>query len=371
MVLLKNEGGLLPLDREEQPHLVVLGRTAEKTPTGGGGSSYVHRPDSPGILAGLREMYAKSRVDHIPFRKARLSREEKTLIQAADAVILAAGFLPHEESEGFDRPWRLPARQDELIHRVSALNPRTVVVLSVGGGLETESWIHNVPAVLHTFYLGEAAGDAIARVLSGKEEPGGRLPFTIAKRWGDFASTAYYVDRPGKVSLQTLTIGQGDPQKRKVWKMEYGEGLRVGYRHFDAEGIEPQFPFGHGLGYTDFTLGDWQLVEENSQPVVLVTVTNTGQRTGSQVVQGYVHDAQSSVFRPEQELKAFQKARLAPGESRQVGLVFPRSAFQFFDPRRGEWVLEPGVFELRVGTSSREIHYQAEIKVGQDFTFDI
>lgn len=371
MVLLKNEGGLLPLDPQDRPHLVVLGRTAVQTPTGGGGSSYVHRPDSPAILDGVRAAFPESRIDSIPFRKARLSRKEKTLIRTADAVILAAGFLPYEESEGYDRAWKLPKRQGELIRRTAVLNPRTVVVLSVGGGLETESWIHHVPAVLHTFYLGEVSGDAVARVLSGAEEPAGRLPFTMAKCWGDFASTAYYVKRSEKVSLRTLMIGQGDPEKRDVWKMEYGEGLRVGYRHFDTAGIEPQFPFGHGLSYTTFATDEWELVEEDGQPVVLVTITNTGERPGSQVVQGYVHDLQSSVFRPDQELKVFEKVKLIPGESRQVGLVFPRTAFQFFSPERGEWVLEPGVFELRIGTSSREIDYRVEIQVGEGISFKI
>lgn len=363
VVLLKNEQHLLPLNPEKVNHLVVMGRTAVDTPTGGGGSSYVHRPDSDDILSGIKAAFPKSLVTNIPFTRGKLSQEAQNLIRGADAVVFAAGFYAFEESESFDRSWRLPDQQSEMIQHVSKLNSNVIVVLTTGSGVETESWVHQVPAVLHSFYLGEVAGTVVGRIVSGKASPGGKLPFTMAERWEDFAATSNYVRQPEKVRLKNVFFGQGNPRVRKVWQMHYLEGLNIGYRHFDSAKISPQFAFGHGLSYTQFNMDGFEITIAEGLPVVRVVVRNVGEVPGSEVVQCYVKDPQSSLPRPEKELKAFSKVRLKPGEFEEVVFDLPESAFEFYDDRLKKWVLEEGDFEILVGNSSRNILFGQTIKL--------
>lgn len=362
-VLLKNEGGLLPLKPETMRRMVVVGRTAVDTPTGGGGSSYIHRPESVDILAGIKAAFPTVDVQHIPYRGGAISVEESAVIAAADVVVVAAGFFTFEESECFDRPWILPDGQPEFLCQVTKLNPNTVVVLTTGGGVETERWVHQVPALVHSFFLGEYVGTVVGQLLSGEINPGGKLPFTMAKRWEDFASTAHYVERPETVRLKYIRGGQGNPKVRKVWQMHYQEGLHVGYRHFDTHEIVPQFAFGHGLNYTEFAFEDFWVEMVGGLPVVRGVVRNVGERTGSEVVQCYVRDPESALSRPDKELKKFKKVLLAPGEAEEVTLSLPRTAFQYYDDRKGQWVLEPGEFDLLVGNSSRNIFFSKEILV--------
>ncbi|MEJ2758120.1 MAG: beta-glucosidase, partial [Anaerolineales bacterium] len=355
VVLLKNDNNLLPLDPEKINHLVVMGRTSVNTPTGGGGSSYVHRSDSVDIIGGVEDAFPNSLVTHIPYKPGNLSPVAANLIRGSDAVVIAAGFYSYEESECFDRSWQLPDGQNILIQQVAKLNPNVVVVLTTGGGVESEGWVHQVPSVLHTFFLGEYVGKVVARIISGKANPGGKLPFTMAKRWDDFASTAHYVKRPEKVRLKNVFIGQGNPKRRKVWQMLYREELNIGYRHFDTAKISPQFAFGHGLSYTKFALEDFKVEMVKGLPVVQITVRNIGEVAGSEVVQCYVKDPESSLPRPEKELKAFKKVWLEPGVSAQIVLRLPSSAFEYYDDRVNKWVLEKVVFEIMVGNSRRYI----------------
>ncbi len=365
VVLLKNKGSLLPLTVDQPLKLVVMGRTVHKTPTGGGGSSYVHRPEALGIFEAVQKEFSQARIDVIPFRKNTLSTEEENLIKQADAVIFGAGFFTYEETECLDRAWVLPERQGELIQRVAQLNSKTVVILSSGGGVETQSWIHKIQACLHAFYLGETGGTVIAKILSGELNPGGKLPFTMAKHWEDFASTANYVKKPDAVKIKNVMVGQGNPKIRKVWKMYYKEGLSIGYRHFDTAKIDPQFPFGFGLSYTRFELSDCNITEQAGLPVVSLTVTNVGNRSGSEVLQCYVHDRESSVYRPEKELKAFRKVHLNPGESTQVMFSLVKADFQFFDETAQQWISESGWFDLFIGTSSKNTPFVLPFELKQ------
>lgn len=356
VVLLKNDKNLLPLTPDKMKNIVVMGRTAQDTPTGGGGSSYVLTENNIDILSAMGMHGTDFHLEHVPFRNHRLTAGEKKQIAAADAVVLCVGFLPYEESECFDRTWKLSKKQDVLIRKVSALNPNTVVVLSAGGGVETESWIHNVPAVLHSFYLGETAGTAITKIIFGKTNPSGKLPFTMAKQWDDFASTANYVDDPGAFTFVRVGLGQGNPEKRKVWKMQYKEGLNIGYRHFDSAKIEPQFAFGHGLSYTEFEISSASSVNtEDAITEITCTLTNTGNLPGAEVVQLYIHDVESSLYRPEKELKGYQKVFLQAGESQQITFTIKEHDLQYFDPQENGWIAESGEFEARIGTSSRSI----------------
>lgn len=362
MVLLKNQGDLLPLDPKEYKHVVVMGRTAQDTTTGGGGSSFINTDAKIDILTGVALEMPEIKLEEVPYRNHRLTREEKENIANADAVILCAGFTTWEESECYDRSWELPEKQAILIRKVAELNPNTVVVLSVGGGVETESWVHEVPAVLHSLYLGETVGTAVAKVVFGKAAPGGKLPFTMAKRWKDFASTQYYVSKPDAFDPRRLggdIGGQGNPDKRSVWQMEYEEGLEVGYRHFDSARIQPQFAFGFGLTYTSFELSDAKVRGVPGKVVakISVKVTNTGDRAGSEVVQLYIHDVDASVFRPDKELKGFQKVYLEPGKSETVEFSIEEKHLQFYDVDSHSWVAEPGKFDALIGTSSRDIAF--------------
>jgi beta-glucosidase len=258
------------------------------------------------------------------------------LARRADVAVVVASLTPEWEAEGADRrTLSLPGEQDELIRRVVAVNPKTVVVINAGSPVAMP-WLDEVPAVLQVWYPGQEGGDALADILTGAAEPGGRLPTTFAKRVEDHPSNLSYPGEAGTVS--------------------YGEGIFVGYRAFDRTGIEPLFPFGHGLGYTSFSWSNVVLDPGEfraGDPVrVSLDVTNTGSRTGSEVVQVYVRDLTSTLLRPDKELKGFAKVTLAARERGSVTIDLPPHAFEAWDPRVHGWVAEPGDFEITVARSA-------------------
>jgi len=261
------------------------------------------------------------------------------LAARSDVAVVVVGLTEEWESEGFDREsMRLPARQAELIEAVAAANPNTVVVLNAGSPVEMD-WLDRVAAVLVAWYPGQEAGNAIADLLFGDASPSGKLPETFPRRLEDNPA---YVNYPGE-SGHVL----------------YGEGIWVGYRYYDKKDVAPLFPFGHGLSYTHFEYGNLVLnaaeVAPGESVRVSVDVRNRGTRTGSEVVQLYVCDVESSLARPEKELKAFAKVALAPGEGKSVCLTLPPEALSFYDPANAAWVSEAGEFEVLVGSSSRDI----------------
>ncbi len=259
---------------------------------------------------------------------------------AADVAIVVVGSTSEWETEGADRKsLRLLGDQDELLRRVLAANPRTVVVVNAGSPVEMP-WLADTAAVVMAWYPGEEGAPALADILTGALDPGGRLPVTFPRRLEDTPAHGFYPGSEGKVV--------------------YGEGILVGYRHFDTEDIEPEFCFGHGLSYTTFAYGD-PVVADGASVVVRVPVTNTGDRRGSEVVQLYVADPESSVARPDQELKAFAKVALDPGETETVTLTLDDRAFAFWDEPAGAWKVEPGPFELRIGSSSRAVHHRVRV----------
>lgn len=273
----------------------------------------------------------------------------------AEVAIVFAGLNAEWDNEGVDRPGiELPHLQNELIRRVAAANPHTVVVLQSGSPLLLP-WLQQVPAVLQAWYPGQECGNAIADMLTGAVEPGGRLPQTWPRRIED--SVAY-----GRPAAYPGVDG----------RVHYDEGLLIGYRHHDAHGIAPQFAFGHGLSYTRFELGQLSVDRSRFAPgepvTATLTVRNTGQRSGQVVVQAYVHDQASTLSRPPQELKAFRKIRLEPGAEQQVQLVFGPRAFAAYDDRRAAWVAEAGGFELRVGISSEHTPLRTTVTLEQDWT---
>ena len=262
---------------------------------------------------------------------------------AADAAIVVVGLNDEWESEGHDRAdLELPGRQVELIEKVAAANPRTVVVVNAGAPIRMD-WLARVPAVVQLWYPGQEAGHALADVLCGDLNPSGRLPQTWPRRLEDTPAFLHYPGENGRVV--------------------YGEGLFMGYRYYDARKVEPLFPFGHGLSYTRFGYTDLRLarasIAAGESVEVELDVTNRGTRAGQEVVQLYVRDVASRLARPEQELRAFAKLALAPGETRTVRFTLDARALSYWDPAAPGWVAEPGEFELRAGASSRDIRARA------------
>lgn len=257
----------------------------------------------------------------------------------ADVAIVIAGLTREWESEGFDREnMKLPGQQDELIARVAAANPNTVVVVNAGSPVEMP-WADAVPAILQQWYGGQDAGHALADVLFGDVNPSAKLPTTFPQRLEDNPAFINYPGENGRV--------------------HYGEGIFVGYRYYDKKQLAPLFPFGHGLSYTTFEYSNLRLNGDtfgaDDQIMVQVDVTNTGQRAGQEVVQVYVRDEEARVARPLQELKAFAKVHLEPGETKTVTLKLDWWSLAFYDTAVHDWVTESGMFEVLVGASSRDI----------------
>lgn len=270
--------------------------------------------------------------------------EAVRLAAKSDAAIVFAGLSNLFEGGMNDRTTlALPEGQDRLIESVGETNANTIVVL-INGTPVAMPWLDDVAAVVEAYYPGQEGGSAIARVLFGEVNPSGKLPETLPKRLEDNPSHGFFPGTKGRVS--------------------YGEGIYVGYRHYDTRGIEPLFPFGHGLSYTQFAYDGLTIARERDGNVhVALAVTNTGDTTGAETVQLYVRDLEASVDRPTKELKAFAKIQLLPGQTKQAQWVLPRDAFAFFSPVQRNWVVEPGEFELMIGSSSRDIRLTDRIVV--------
>ena len=373
IVLLKNEGRLLPLTSQHSPlrRILVVGENAVKMMTVGGGSSSlkVQREILP--LDGIRARFADAEVDFARGyvgdtvqsyngvsvgRSLYETRSKEALIaeavekaRRADVVILVGGLnkSDHQDCEGHDRTsYDLPYAQNELVEALLKVNPRLVYVNISGNGVALP-WLSKVPAVVQGWFVGSEAGEAIASVLAGDVNPSGKLPFTWYARLEDCGAHALGT-YPG-------TWREG----RQVIDEEYKEGIYVGYRWTDKKKVKPLFAFGHGLSYTTFRLSsfkaDKKQISGDEQISFTVTVSNTGQVAGAETVQLYVTDKKASVDRPVKELKAFRKVYLQPGESREVTLTIGRDALSFYDEARQEWTAEPGAFEAHVATSSDQI----------------
>jgi beta-glucosidase len=282
----------------------------------------------------------------VGFRQPRGAIAEAAALAAtADAAIVVIGAASISEAEGYDRQTLdLPGDQNALVEAVLAANPRTVIVL-LGGAPYALPWIDHVPAVIVPWLGGEEGPDAVARVLFGQAEPSGRLPVTFPRRLEDTPADAWY---PGGADAV------------------YGEGLYVGYRHFDRAPEAPMFPFGHGLTYTRFDYGDLEAPEEaraGDTIEVRFTVKNVGERPGKETAQLYVRPRGPSVERPVKELKGFVKVALQPGERQWVSLTLDARAFSFWDPAQRAWVAEPGAYDLLIGGSAQDIELQATVRL--------
>ncbi len=259
------------------------------------------------------------------------------MARTADVALIFAGYPDFYETEGQDRPdLALGADQDALIRSVAEANPHTVVVLNAGSPVAMP-WRDEVAGIVLAYYPGMENGNAVARVLLGEVNPSGKLPVTFPMRLED---TPAFVNYPGGKEVR------------------YGEGVFVGYRHYDARDVIPLFPFGHGLSYTTFTYSGLRVPKtaRTGKPVrVSVQVKNSGDLPGKEVVQLYVRDVVASAPRPPKELKRFAKVALQPGESQTISFELDDRALSFYDPDRKAWIAEPGEFEVLIGSSSRDI----------------
>jgi beta-glucosidase len=292
-------------------------------------------------------------IENVPFaRLGIIARESwvdptsKEMAADSDAAVVVVGFDEASESENSDRTFALPPGQDELIRQICAVNPRCVVIVTSGGAVDMRDWLDRVPGVLHTGYLGQEGGAALAKVLFGTVNPSGHLPSTFERQWEDNpVHDSYYPDPVGRV--------------------EYREGVFSGYRGYEARQIQPQFPFGYGLSYTTFEYSDLRIhpAEDSKDALYDVSfrVKNTGSRPGAVVTQLYVAPPISRVPRPPKELKGFTKVRLQPGESREVNQQLDVRSFAFYDVSRQHWLAEAGTYQVLIGDSSQQISLKGHV----------
>jgi beta-glucosidase len=335
-VLLKNSGAL-PLNKGGK--IALMGPRADIIPCGGGSGS-VDPLYSISLYEGMNQLGEDFPVDLIAEDYKSKAKE----LQAADVVVVSVGFDKQTEKEDHDRTFSLPDGQDEMIEFALANNDNVVVVIYAGGGVDMSRWQDKVSAIVMGWYPGQEGGLAIARMLAGEFSPSGRLPLTIEARVEDNPTyTNYYVENPlTKRGHSTLNV-------------TYGEGVFVGYRGYEKNGVQPAYPFGHGLTYTTFEYSDITVKPSRGGYDLTFTLSNTGQYDAAEVAQVYVGEVNPTVLRPSKELKAYKKVFVKAGESVQVDVHLPKSAFAFYDVDSHDWKIKSGEFNIMVGASSCDI----------------
>ena len=342
VVLLKNDDALLPL--AEGTRVAVIGDFAETPRYQGAGSSAVNSIKVDTFLdslndSGLHSVGFAPGFDRQGKPDAAKQAEAVALAAEADAVLLCLGLDEIKESEGLDRAdMKLADNQIELLQAVREANPNTVVIVNAGASLEAP-WLAHCKALVYGALGGQAGAGAMVDVLTGKINPGGKLAETWANAYADTPARDHFAG-PGRT-------------------VQYREGLYVGYRYYQTTGVPVAFPFGHGLSYTQFAYSDLHADAHSAA----LTVTNTGDRAGAEIVQLYVAKPNAEIFRPAQELKAFAKVQLAAGESKTVTLTLDDKAFRYWNTRTDSWEVEGGTYELRVGASSADIRLTAAVEV--------
>ena len=350
MVLLKNEGGVLPLKAGEK--IAVIGEFAKKPRFQGGGSSHINSfrvtslmdaaADIPGVSYAQGYRISSDSVDEA------LQAEAVALAAESDKAVVVIGLPDSYESEGYDRThMRLPENQNALAEAVAAVNPNTVVLLYNGSPVEMP-WADRVAGIVEGYLAGQNAGTGNRMVLWGEVNPGARLAETF----------------PYRVEDTPCWLSYGGERDRAV----YGEGVFVGYRYYEKKKMPVRFPFGYGLSYTTFAYANLKTdrteMKDTDVLTVSVDVTNTGKIPGKEVVQLYVADRESrDVFRPVRELKGFDKVELAPGETKTVTFTLDKRAFAWWNTEIHDWFVESGVFDLQICRNAAEVILQAPVHV--------
>lgn len=348
IVLLKNEE-VLPLKQEEK--IAFIGGFAEAPRYQGGGSSHINSHEVTSAMQSVGKYtevtYAEGFTTVGDVEDAVLQTEAVHAAEQADCAVIFAGLPDVFESEGYDRThMRLPDCQNHLIEKVCAVQKRVVVVLHNGSPVEMP-WIHQVKGVVEAYLGGEGIGEAVVDVLFGESNPCGKLAETFPVRLEDNPS---YLNFPG--------TGK---------KVEYKEGVFVGYRYYDTKNMEVLFPFGHGLSYTEFSYSNLKLDKKEMKDTdilhVSVDVTNTGSCKGKEIVQLYVKDKTKASIRPEKELKNFAAVELEPGETKTVEMQLGKRSFAWYDVEQQDWYAATGEYVVAVGKSSREIVLEEPVQV--------
>ena len=349
MVLLKNEGGILPLKKGEK--VAVIGEFAKKPRFQGGGSSHINSFKVTSLMDAVGGdpdvCYAQGYRIASDDTDAALLAEALEAAKAADKVVIVAGLPDNYESEGYDRThMRIPPNQNELISKVAAVNPCTAVLLYNGSPVEMP-WVNEVKAVVEGYLGGQNVGTANKAVLWGEVNPSGRLPETMPVKLED---TPCYLSYGGEGNTAV-----------------YSEGIFVGYRYYTKKKMPVLFPFGYGLSYTTFDYSNLKLsadcIKDTDELTVCVDVTNTGKTAGKEVVQLYVSDRESEVFRPVRELKGFEKVELQPGETKTVTFRLDKRSFAYWNTQIHDWHVETGVFDIQIAKNADDVVLSAPMTV--------
>lgn len=349
IVLLKNEDNLLPLSEKED--IAFIGKYARKPRYQGGGSSHINSHKVTGAWDCVKDWgnitFAEGYADDEDVVDEAMIAEAVANASKAKAAVIFAGLPDAFESEGFDRAHMgMPGCQNELIERVAAVQPNTIVVLHNGSPVEMP-WADKVKGIVEAYLGGQAVGAATVDILFGKVNPSAKLPESFPYKLEDNPSFLYY-------------LGEGD-------RVEYREGVFVGYRYYDTKKMEVRFPFGFGLSYTNYEYSNLKVsadhIKDTDVLEVSVDVTNTGGMAGKEVVQLYISDVESTVIRPVKELKGFEKVELAPGETKTVTFTLDKRAFAYWNTQLHDWHVETGEFRILIGKSSRDIQLEAAVTV--------
>ncbi|GAE89727.1 beta-glucosidase [Acetivibrio straminisolvens JCM 21531] len=353
MVLLKNEDDILPLKKTGT--IALIGAFVKKPRYQGAGSSHITPTRFDDIYEEIKKtggsetniVYSEGYSLACDEIDEKLINEARKVAQSSDVAVIFAGLPDEYESEGFDRThMRMPENQNRLIEEVAKVQSNVVVVLFNGSPVEMP-WIDQVKAVLEAYLGGQALGGALADILFGEVNPSGKLAETFPVKLSHNPS---YLNFPGEDD-----------------RVEYKEGLFVGYRYYDTKGIEPLFPFGHGLSYTKFEYSDISVdkkdISDNNVINVSVKVKNVGKMAGKEIVQLYVKDVKSSIQRPEKELRGFEKVFLNPGEEKTVTFTLDKRAFAYYNTKIKDWHVESGEFLILIGKSSRDIVLKESVRV--------
>ncbi|MFV0345460.1 MAG: beta-glucosidase [Bacteroidales bacterium] len=364
MVLLKNKKNILPIDLTKKPKILLTGPGADIVAKGTG-SGNVHSKISISPLEGLRAeignkaelIYEINKISDTNYNDL----EEKA--KDADYVLYFAVSGRYAEGSVLT-DMNLPGNQNEAIKRLARNNKNVIVVLMTGSAVSVEPWIDDIPAVLGAWFAGQATGEAISDILTGKVNPSGKLSFTMAKKLSDYPvhnleewPAQLVIDKdPGEAP-----VSREERKAIHAFSGEYKEGVLVGHRWFDTQNITPRFEFGFGLSYTSFEFSDLIVNQVNDSITAECSVRNTGKREGAEVVQLYVSFPKSSVESPPLELKGFEKVFLNKGEAKRVKITLAKSRLSYYDTDKKKWVLPSGEYKLMLGNSSRNILLNSRI----------
>ena len=351
MVLMKNDGNILPLKKDAK--VALIGEMARTPRYQGAGSSLINPIKLDSAYETMKEMGINASFSAGYSLKKKCKNEAELMAEAvqnaknADVAVVFVGLTDEYETEGNDRKHiDIPPVHNKLVEEVLKANPNTVVVLSGGASIRMP-WANKVPAILNMFLTGQAGGSAVCDVMFGDVNPCGKLSETYPLALEDNSSNNYFPGTPVSV--------------------EYREGVYVGYKYYDTANKEVAFPFGFGLSYTTFEYSDIKVSADSIKDTDTLTVSfkikNTGAVDGAEIAQVYVNDVESTIYRPVKELRGFKKVFLKAGEEKEVSITLDKRAFAYYNVNLGDWHVESGEFKILVGASSRDIKLEASVNV--------